>query len=657
MRQVNCPKCAKQLGVPDTSTDLKVRCRACNHIFVVSPEPQGESSKRGPGIGWPATVGLGVFGVVPAGLLVYVVMALTPQSGAGESSDGARIGAPTASVIADQQGTETKPTPDDTNESVATVRKTEIEDAAKQTEAPAEMTPEQLFRKVSPAVVKIVTKDEDGEPISTGSGFVVSAEGIASFDRTDKNSGSDIASLFWLLEASGQSASLVVTNYHVIRSAVDATVYFSTQHEGSVSQTIAEDESSDVAILLVTSDTEAPCPLRLYAGRRPPVGMRVFTLGSPLGLQNTLSEGLISGYRQRKDGADWIQISAPISPGSSGGPLLAADGSVLGLTSASITAGQNLNFAVPANEIRRLLDAPKHLRALWEGTNIAMEESSHYSTALHSLLRRFRDENPQDSEEPDMRASFKDYRARKEKAGDQLALLLKGRDEHVSRNYASAVGTLTLATRAQPGDYEYLAYHALGRAYYRSSLENKLNRMELDNSIQALKKATELNPSFSPALSGLAETNLMAWHDPEALVAAEFLVRLVPRCSQAYQIRGNVLARLERLDAALQDLRTAIDLRPNYWAIHNDVGSVYSELGECEKAVQEYEVAIRLQSTLSVEVMCMQNMGVAYEKCGQFEEAIAIFVRVLDYWEKNDFSEFWVSNQRRRIADCRAKIR
>ncbi|MFI5380036.1 MAG: S1C family serine protease, partial [Tepidisphaerales bacterium] len=88
----------------------------------------------------------------------------------------------------------------------------------------------------------------------------------------------------------------------------------------------------------------------------PSIGTRVYAIGSPRDLCNTLSEGLVSGLRRETPGVTHIQTTAPISPGSSGGPLLDESGRVIGVTSAFRADGQNLNFAVGTGRVSELLD-------------------------------------------------------------------------------------------------------------------------------------------------------------------------------------------------------------------------------------------------------------------------------------------------------------
>ena len=167
---------------------------------------------------------------------------------------------------------------------------------------------------------------------------------------------------------------LIATNYHVIDSAVSIHAKTSDGSTGFVSQIVQEDDSADVAILLAWLN----CPKRPSAialsAKSPNIGAKVFVIGSPMGLECSLSEGLISGIRELESGRQVLQTNAAISRGSSGGPVLTADGRVVGIATASHFGGQNLNFAVPAAEVWRLLKGPLKLREVWRGRSIMQEE-------------------------------------------------------------------------------------------------------------------------------------------------------------------------------------------------------------------------------------------------------------------------------------------
>jgi len=197
-------------------------------------------------------------------------------------------------------------------------------------EATPLLSAEELFARCSPAVVKVEVRDGKGESVGAGTGFLVDANG-----------------------------RLIATNYHVVRNAHSVKIVLTHGRKLSVTGALAFDEDCDIAILKVEEWTSIK-PLDLADGALPPIGTKVFAIGNPLGLTQTLSDGLVSGHRavgttaNRPKMPRLIQTTAPISPGSSGGPLIGADGKVIGVTT-SFAKGQNLNFAVPASHVARLL--------------------------------------------------------------------------------------------------------------------------------------------------------------------------------------------------------------------------------------------------------------------------------------------------------------
>jgi len=188
----------------------------------------------------------------------------------------------------------------------------------------ASLSPENLFAKVSPAVVRIVTYSGTGRELKRGSGFLVSGDG------------------------------LVVTNYHVIDGGASAEVILETNAKLPVVGVAAQKEEFDLAILKVHAQK---LPFLALADAMPKEGSRVYAVGNPQGLTNTISEGLVSGIRKINDELSLVQTTAAISPGSSGGPLLTADGQVVGVTTLFLVKGQNLNFAVPSSAIESLVAA------------------------------------------------------------------------------------------------------------------------------------------------------------------------------------------------------------------------------------------------------------------------------------------------------------
>jgi S1-C subfamily serine protease len=175
-----------------------------------------------------------------------------------------------------------------------------------------ELSTEELFQAAGPSVVLVEVFDDIGQRKGLGSGFIASEDGA------------------------------IVTNYHVVRGAQRATVHFADGAKAPVKGILGYDAGRDVAVLRATG--VAPGALTLGNSDELRAGQKIVAIGSPLGFQNTVSEGIVSGVR-----LGVIQMSAPISPGSSGGPVFNTRGEVVGVAVASAVRGQNLNFAVPVN--------------------------------------------------------------------------------------------------------------------------------------------------------------------------------------------------------------------------------------------------------------------------------------------------------------------
>ena len=137
----------------------------------------------------------------------------------------------------------------------------------------------------------------------------------------------------------------VVTNWHVIEGA--RAIRISTEQDISydVAGIIAYDEYEDIAFLWLTEAVDAK-PLAFGDSAAVKKGAAVVAIGSPLGFKNTVSTGVLGG-RIYADGVDYLQFTAPISPGSSGGALLNDAGELIGITAGHYVDGQNINYAIP----------------------------------------------------------------------------------------------------------------------------------------------------------------------------------------------------------------------------------------------------------------------------------------------------------------------
>ena len=179
----------------------------------------------------------------------------------------------------------------------------------------------ELYEMTAPKVVEIATYDVFGDPFARGSGFFIDDQGT------------------------------VVTNYHVIEDSVSATVETTFGETSEVTRVLGYDAALDLAILKtsITGNPFLKMPEHPVA-----TGDTIYTLGSSLGLTGTFSDGLVSTASRKMDGVDYIQITAPISHGNSGGPLINIYGEVIGVNTLFMVDGQNVNFAVNINELARL---------------------------------------------------------------------------------------------------------------------------------------------------------------------------------------------------------------------------------------------------------------------------------------------------------------
>jgi S1-C subfamily serine protease len=193
---------------------------------------------------------------------------------------------------------------------------------ASATPAVHELTVPEIVAKASSAVIEIVSLDAKGNPTGLGTGFF-----------TDER------------------ATIALTNFHVIRGAASVRARTLSGVDCEFVGVLYASKKPDLA-LLKFKPGPGRSHLAITRNLDPVIGSRVIVLGSPEGLGLAVSDGLVSGTR---DHGNVIQISAAISPGSSGSPVLSMDGHYVGVVVGYLAEGQNLNFAVPAASVRSMV--------------------------------------------------------------------------------------------------------------------------------------------------------------------------------------------------------------------------------------------------------------------------------------------------------------
>jgi hypothetical protein len=331
-------------------------------------------------------------------------------------------------------------------------------------------TASEVFDAVSSSIVVIHTYDANGKCVKLGSGVIVASDEIA-------------------------------TNCHVIKDGTKIQVmhlgreYPATLRHG--------DWDRDVCTLTVTG-IKAPAVVS-GSTRRLKVGARVYAIGAPQGLELTLSEGIISSVRP-VDGGQYLQITAPISPGSSGGGLFDEEGRLIGLPTFYLSEGQQLNFAVPVEWIWELpkrhgeeRNAEQITTTDWINKASALIEKRDWSGLVaHSL--RWTKAHPRDvapwcllavacertgQRAKQIEACRQVVRLDPEAAGFWCALGIAYAD---SGQYGKAIEALKQALRINPEDAD--AWYTLGNSYARSSIAK---------AIEAYQQALRINPEYVDA--------------------------------------------------------------------------------------------------------------------------------------------------------------
>jgi len=444
-------------------------------------------------------------------------------------------------------------------------------------------SPEEVFERAAPSVVVVERLDAAGKRNGFASGVVV-------------------------------GPGRVVTSCHAVSGA--AAVQVRVRSARLPTRLEYADVERDLCQLEV-DELNRPA-VRVVPATQLKVGQRVYAIGTPKGLELTLSEGLISSLRPRAR-SFVIQTSAAMSRGSSGGGLFDDEGRLVGIAAFQYARGQNLNFAVPASWVP---EVSERVRAGWAKAGLE-------ATAAHPLGAR------------------------------GLALMDIG-------NYEAAVQVAREWIQVAPADA--LPRHALGRAY--AALKRT------DEAVMALRSAAKLEPELTRAWLDLGAAYMTADDDENALAAFGEAVRTDGQSAEARHGRGVALIALQRYDEAVEELHRAIDLDRTYdeaWealaVAHATEGRpdlaaaacrkglklnpqssllwyqfalVQARRGQAVQAIQAYEEALRLQPGY---LPAVYDLGVLYSQQGEHAKAREIYekLRALDTDSAEEFSMRYLS--------------
>jgi tetratricopeptide (TPR) repeat protein len=429
-----------------------------------------------------------------------------------------------------------------------------------------------LVKRIKPSSVAIETFDSKGNTLSRGSGFFIAVDRI-------------------------------VTNRHVIERSSRVEIHLMDGKKFVVKGVLAVDGEGDLAMLQVDVPKALAIPLPILR-TVPQEGESIVVVGNPFGLEGSVSNGIVSAVREISGYGKIIQITAPISPGSSGSPVVNMYGQVIGIATLQAAEGQSLNFAVPAERILQLkvnelqtvssltADTQKNKRSAAEryySQGVAQLSRDDYTRALQFFERAVElDANYPEAwyqagfcygvlgrHQDALKASKQAARLRPEWAEAHVNI---GASSYALAQYKDATDAYRQALRLEDSaDTQY----SLGLSF------NKLNRT--DEEILAYRRAIALKPDHANALERLGAAYFKQKRWAESAAAYEQLKTYKPD-AKTYNALGESYFELNKPDDSLQAFNSALGYDPEFDKARYNLGRTYLKLGNNEMARAQYEI-------------------------------------------------------------------
>jgi tetratricopeptide (TPR) repeat protein len=453
--------------------------------------------------------------------------------------------------------------------------------AAAQTKRP-ELTAGQIAKRTFPSVVVLVAEDRSGDAY-LGSGFFVDDDVIA-------------------------------TNYHVIKGATKIVARRVGQKHVYQASILSTDEEKDLALLKLEGALARP--LTLAKSNRIAVGDVVYVAGNPEGLEGTFSQGIVSALR----GKDYVQITAPISHGSSGGPVLNSRGEVIGVAAGAIEEGQNLNFAIPVSQLLLQVMRARLLGRRPLTTNPPRKSVTGTNDEVDKLL----DEG--------WRLSIEERYAEAAEAFKN-ALRLKPDDSNALLGLADAYYFLSKYEEASDAYKDVIRAHAPGEDQTRAlfGLANAYKALhKYQEAIDVYNDLIGTHPQEEKAYDELAL--LLSYpldRNDEAIEVYKRAIKAIPKSASLYRLLAMSLVVEHRMPEAEAILRTAVEQSDDPGSAYEALGDHYCDwLKRCSDAIAYYKLAIDKvdrtnQIVAPVELGSLHcKLGIAYLKAGDRPSAI-----------------------------------
>ncbi len=438
----------------------------------------------------------------------------------------------------------------------------------------------ELVKKVQPSVVLILTYDSSGESLAQGSGFFVNKQGD------------------------------IITNRHVLEKASRAEIKTTAGKVYPIKGVVAEDLEADLIQVTVDIPQKEVFPLAV-SETVPEVGQKVVVIGNPLGLENTVSDGIVSAVREVPGYGDVIQITAPMSPGSSGSPVVNLKGELLGVATFQMIVGQNLNFVIPAKKTKMKKWEKEKTFEEWRG-GIAGDWLESPEGLFYQGL------NLVNAREWEKALPFFEKATQKKPHYMEtycLLLSIEGSNLMEVQKWEEALTFLQKVVERKPDSGAYLQIGVC---------KEELGRRT--EAIEAYKQAIRVNPDNGWAHVNLGNAYRILERYADAIEAYKQAIRINPDDAWAYLFMGNAYFTLDRYTDAIEAYKQAIRIKPDDAAAHRSLGFAYEKLDRWADAVESYKQAIRIKPD---DAAAHRSLGFAYEKLDRWTDAIECYKQAI----------------------------
>ena len=447
----------------------------------------------------------------------------------------------------------------------------------------------ELVNEIRPAVVTVIVYDINQKVASIGSGFFIDKYGH------------------------------LLTNYHVLDGRYKAEVRTADGNTYPIKHIVADNRAVDLVKVLVDIPRKKFNWVKT-ADSLPSIAEQILVVGSPMGLDQTVSEGIVSSIRKIPSVGEFFQMSAPISPGSSGSPVINLQGQVVGIATFQMIRGQNLNFAVSAKSIRKLKPVKAGMSmSLWTFNN-----SLHQPRLAEKLCRQGYSFsiNGQDQKALEF---FKEAIAKDPKntmAWNGLGYCLVGMNDP-----AAAIKAYQQAIKTNPDDENL--YFILGNYYVKLGWPQEA----INTYLQVIK----MKPDFEQAHFKLGVAYSQLGRMDESKSAFETLIRLNPDVAPAHFNLGMAYARLGRYKDALHANQEVLRIDPEFAPAHNNLGMAHKMLGNADREIEAYKRAIRIDPGFA---SAHYNLGVVLLQTGHKAAALDEY-RILKDLDKQSANQLF----------------